>query len=130
MKLLVLTVPSADYAATVSRLMWDLCDPTGGSGATQYLYSWIIHPGQHEGPAPVALRVGDGRFYVQPDATAGAIIAAASLSQPEADDLTVDIESARGGMVDIESLLPASIASNLLTQQEATAAGWFEDSSL
>jgi len=130
MKLLVLTVPSTAYAATVSGLMWGLCSPGGGSGSTQYLYSWTTHPGQHDGPAPVALLVGDGRFYIQPDATADAIIAAASLSQPEADQLSADIEAARGGMVNVEDLLPPSIAANLLTQQEATDAGWFDDSSL
>tara|TARA_E500000318_G_scaffold24210_2_gene24407 strand:+ start:11554 stop:11937 length:384 start_codon:yes stop_codon:yes gene_type:complete len=124
MKLLVLTVPSTAYAAAVSSLMWDLCAPAP-STTTQYLYSWIVHPGAHDGPSPVALNVGDGQFYVQPTATADAIIAAASLGDEEAAQLSADILATRGSKVDVEGLLPASIATNLLTRQQAEDQGWF-----
>lgn len=127
MKYLVLTQPSEEYAANVSRLMWDLCKHPTSSTTTQYLYSWIVHPGVHDGPSPVALNVGDGQFYVQPTATADAIIAAASLGDEEASQLSTDILAARGSKVDVESLLPASIAANLLTRQQAEDQGWFAE---
>jgi hypothetical protein len=127
MTYLELSQPSAAYASALSQLMWGLCGHPDDTTTTYYC-GWIVHPTS----GAVALTLDDQDIYIQPTATADAIIAAtgSAMSPTEQAELTASIQSRRGSKSRVTDILPASIASNLLSQQEATDAGWFDNSSL
>lgn len=127
MTYLVLSQPSADYASAVSQLMWGLCGHPDDTATTHYC-GWIVHPTT----GAVALILDDQDIYIQPAATADAIIAAtgAVMSPTEQAELATSIQSRRGSKSRVTDILPASIAANLLTQEQADAAGWLQTSSL
>ena len=127
MTYLVLSQPSAAYASAVSQLMWGLCGHPDDTTTTHYC-GWIVHPVN----GGVALTLDDQDIYIQPTATADAIIAAtgSAMSPTEQAELTASIQSRRGSKSKVTDILPASIAANLLTQEQADAAGWLQTSSL
>lgn len=124
---LVLTNPSEAYAEALSSLIWGLCAHPTTTGTGKYC-GHIVHPGPNDGPAPVALVLPvDDEVYVQPTADSSALVAAAHEAIPDDEEaqLISDIEAARGGRVSVAALIPDSLQVNILTQEEAEAAGWF-----
>tara|TARA_S200002703_G_scaffold19602_3_gene15891 strand:+ start:3971 stop:4372 length:402 start_codon:yes stop_codon:yes gene_type:complete len=124
---LVLTNPSEAYAEALSSLIWGLCAHPTTTGTGKYC-GHIVHPGPNDGPAPVALVLPvDDEVYVQPTADSSALVAAAHESIPDDEEvqLVADIEAARDSRVSVVALLPQSLQANLLTREEAEAAGWF-----
>lgn len=113
------------YANAVSQGMWSLC--AHPSSTTTSMYGRITHPTTGQ----IALMVGSPKFYVQPTADVAAFVAlvAGAVAEGEAASLATAIEAAKGTKVDVTTLLPASIAANLLTLSEAKEAGWFESGS-
>lgn len=127
MTYLELSQPSATYASAVSQLMWGLCGHPDDTATTHYC-GWVVHPTT----GAVALTLDDQGIYIQPTATADAIIAATKevMSPTEQTALTASIQSRRGSNSRVTDILPASIAANLLTQEQAESAGWLHTSSL
>lgn len=126
-KYLVLTNPSEPYAEALSSLIWGLCAHPTTTGTGKYC-SYISHPGPNDGPAPVALVLPvDDEVYVQPTADSFALVEAAHEAIPDEEEakLVSDIEAARGSRVSVVALIPQSLQANLLTREEAEAAGWF-----
>lgn len=91
------------------------------------MYGQITHPTTGQ----IALVIGSSQFYVQPTADVAAFVAlvAGAVAEGEAALLATAVEAAKGTKVDVTTLLPTSIAANLLTLSEAKEAGWLESDS-
>ena len=125
MTYLILSQPSEEYARAVSHELWMLARPRGISeGETsQYFCGVKTHDGQ------VAIGPLDGTQPVHADAdelSFGQLIGAA-ITEEEEDGIVAAITEAKGGSINILSLIEASpsLASSLRTYEQLKADGWF-----
>lgn len=146
MKYLILKTPSIDYAKAISRFIYGMSVPELDE-TTQYYCSWIQHPTSgavalaffendslpiSTGANPVLL-VDTIRAAITVDeaATLEALIANANtpveteITGLGGELITVSITNNRINPIDH---VPASLASNIKTQAEMEAGGWFQKS--
>ena len=122
---LILSQPSEEYARAVSHELWMLARPRGVSDGetSQYFCGVITHDGQ------VAIGPLDGTQPVHADAdelSFGQLIGAA-ITEEEEDGIVAAITEAKGGSINILSLIEASpsLAPSLRTYEQLKADGWF-----
>jgi len=125
MTYLILSQPSEEYARAVSHELWMLARPRGISDGetSQFFCGVITHDEQ------VAIGPLDGTQPVHDDAdelSFGQLIGAA-ITEEEEDGIVAAITEAKGGSINILSLIEASpsLAPNLRTYEQLKADGWF-----
>lgn len=116
-------------AATVSAAVWALSRPDADANATRLYCGWIAHPetNQHA----LTLDPEDTQpIHPNADLPIAQIVGALRplVGDVEADALQAHLTQAKGGRVNVVDMLPPTLSQNLLTAEQATAAGWFEQS--
>ena len=126
MTYLILSQPSEDYAKAVSHELWMLARPRGISDSETSQYFCGV---QKHSDGRIAIGPLDGTQPVHADAdelSFGALIGAAITEEEEAG-IVAAITEAKGGSIDILSLIEASpsLSPNLRTYDQLKADGWF-----
>ena len=117
MTYLILTQP--ENAANISEALWRLSATAGSS--TRYAVAWITHPTTGD----VALHLGTGTQYLQPNADIDAFLDLLPITAAEQDAARLALEAARGQRLSYAEMVPPSLQPNLRTHEQMDAAGWF-----
>jgi hypothetical protein len=143
MKYLILKTPSVDYAKEISRFIYGMSIPTF-SEVTQYYCSWIVHPKTNE--VALAFNENDSlpiSVEANPVLLVDTIRAAITVLEATALEALIanantpietEIEGLGGELITVSSVnnrinpiehIPASLASNIKTEAEMEADGWY-----
>jgi hypothetical protein len=128
MKLLKLSTASTSYAVLVSKAIWSARYPEqvrGGDEVTDSYCAYIVHPNTND----VALLFPDEIIPVHPMRNIGPLLEVITAPLPEEmkTEVAAHLEFFDWDNVPttIENLLPPLYAANLMTREQAEAAGWF-----
>jgi hypothetical protein len=122
MKYLILKTPSTAYAQAISRFIYGMSVPAFNE-TTQYYCGWIEHPENNE----VALVFPENDLLpISPEANPILLVGTikATITASEATELENLIANSQS-IKPIEHI-PASLASNIKTEAEMEAGGWFQ----
>lgn len=125
MPYLILSQHSKEYASAISYELWMLARPRGISETETSQYFCGVH--EHDGQ--VAIGPLDGLQPVHPESdelSFGQLIGA-SVTEAEEDAIVSAIVGAKGGSIDIVSIisLSPSLSPNLRTYDQLESDGWF-----
>ena len=128
--ILPLSIPSVDYAKSISSTIWRLSRPDAGNRQTQYYCGWVTHP--VSGAVGLALSKDDTQPIhkdSEPIITAFVDGLRSLVPADEADTLQVSLMASRGSRINVIEMLPNTLTSLLITNpQEITS--WYPESEL
>lgn len=120
MKYLILTIPSIDYAKAISRFLWSI--QKNKDESTKYFNHWVQHPVNGQ----IALAFPNVEILLDDNADASILVDQVRQAITSEEATAMEERINKGGSVKPVDFIPASLSTNIITQSEAEANGWFE----